>query len=449
MRKRKFYFKAVCIGILCMVGLSACEKENRDSEISVSNSLNSENTLVVYFAKENPFYQFALEEYQKTSKTEIDLHVFDTEEELAKQYAAEGMAASGADVVLCGNTSSLNIKSLASKGVCLDLTQYFNQDQQYQSQNYYEVVVDAGKIEGKQYVLPITYDLGFVVVREAVEDLCGNVVTDQTDCYTFYKDLLTCQEILHDSEEIRLGLCFPFGSAEENLLYAYHVSGLHLTDGSQITADKEKIQILCDFIKADQKEWKEKFDEMKNSGQKSALLTGYQLLNGNPAANVRRQEYAYEALFDITINYAFIPSESPGKFHATVRDFGFVSAKSDNQEQAYQLLRYIMDYNFYKLGVVYDTGVPINQNNFENQFQELCNITEVTMGNSSKQVLPMSEDFRKRLREQMTQIDSASLVSPDEEKIFAETMIDYINETADFEDCYQQMCSRLDIYLRE
>ena len=109
MRKRKFYFKAVCIGILCMVGLSACGKENRDSEISVSNSLNSENTLVVYFAKENPFYQFALEEYQKTSKTEIDLHVFDTEEELAKQYVADGMEASGADVVLCGNTSSLNI----------------------------------------------------------------------------------------------------------------------------------------------------------------------------------------------------------------------------------------------------------------------------------------------------------------------------------------------------
>ena len=422
MRKRKFYFKAVCIGMLCMMGLSACGKENKDSEMSVSNSSNSQNTLVIYFTKENPFYQSALEEYRKTNKIEIDLHVFDTEEELAKQYAAEGMAASGADVVLCGNTSSLNMKNLVLEGVCLDLTQYFNQDQQYQSQNYYEVVMDAGKFKGKQYVLPITYDLGFVVMREEVDGLCGNILTDQTDCYKFYKDLLTCQEILYDSEEIRLGLCFPLGSAEELLLYVYHVSGLHLMDGSEITADKEKVQILCDFIKAGQKEFKEKFEEMKNSGQKSALLTGYQLLNGNPAANLRRQEYAYEALFDTTINYVLIPSESMGKFHATVHDFGFVSAKSDNQEQAYQLLRYLMDYDFYNLGVVYDTGVPINKNNFESQFQKLCSITKVTMGNSSKQVSPMSEDFSKRLKEQMMQIDSASLISPDEEQIFAETM---------------------------
>lgn len=79
-----------------------------------------------------------------------------------------------------------------------------------------------------------------------------------------------------------------------------------------------------------------------------------------------------------------VPSELSGEFHATVRDFGFISTKSNHKEQAYQVLRYLMDYDFYKLGIVYEEGVPVNQNNFESQFQELCGMTKVTIGNKSK-----------------------------------------------------------------
>lgn len=436
--------KKILFGVICAVTLTACG--NKKNQVDLSSTEN--DAIVVYYSSQNPFYQAALESYQKKGNT-LDLHAFETDEELAKQYAAEGLSANGADVLLLGNTTSFDIKKLAEENTCLDLTEYMMQDTAYQLNNYFEIVVDAGKVEEKQYILPFTYDLGLTVVREAVDDMCGNILTDNTNCYEFYNKLLTCQQILYDSEEIRLGLCMFSNSVEEFLLYIYHTSGLNLTDGFQVTADKEHIQALCDFVKAGQTEFLEKYEEMKNAGRNSGMLVGYQFLYGNPAAIVRKQEFSYEASFEEAIHYYMFPEETAGGYHATIHDFGFVSAKSKCPEASYQLLRYLMDYDSYQLGIVYDTGVPIYRKNFESQFKKLSEITKITIGNQSKKVSAMSETHYQKLEEQMKQIVSARFLQPDVERIFAETMTDYVNGKSDFDTCYQQMCSRLELYLKE
>lgn len=454
MKKYKNRFQSLLTCLICFISLvtfSACGEASDSSSTSKSDG----DVLVVYYVKEHPFYQAALEEYQKNAQVSLELHAFETEEKLAKQYTAEGLAGGGADVVLLSDTSSLDAEKLMTEGICFDLTEYMEQDQNpeqdqnYEKENYFEVVVDAGKHEGKQYILPITFDMGFAVARNTVSELCGNILTDDTDCYEFYQELLACQQLLYDSEEIRLGLCFTSDSTEDFLLYAYHTSGLELTDGKTVSVNSEQLRQLCDFVKAGQEEFQAKNDEMKNSGSKSATLVGYQLLYGNPAAIIRQQEYGYEALFQEKINYFMFPEDTAGGYRATVRDFGLVDAKSDCPEEAYKLLRYLMDYNFYNLGVVYTAGTPVNRNIFESQFYNLSTITEVTMGKKTIPVSAMAEDLVAKIEKQMNQITSAGLKHPDMEQIFAETMVDYINGTADFDTCYQQMCSRLNLYLKE
>lgn len=446
MKKYKSCFKILLICIACMIILNAC---GGNSVSSTNTGEESGETIVVYYTKENPFYQTALETYQKRQHVSLELHAFDTDEELAKQYAAEGLSANGADVLLFGNTSSLDVEKLAEENVCLDLTQYIEQDESYKKENYFEVVVGAGKFEGKQYILPITFDLGFVLARDTVYDMCGNALTDDVDCYEFYKQLLVCQQLLYDSEEIRLGLCFTSDSAEEFLLYAFHTSGLELTDGNNVSVDSERVQALCDFVKAGQEEFQSKYGELKDSGSKSAMLVGYQLLYGNPAAIVRQQEFTYEAMFQEKIYYHMIPEETEGGYRATIRDFGFVNAKSNCPKAAYQLLKYLMDYDSYGLGVVYRAGTPVNRNIFKSQFQKLSDITKITMGSNSLKVSPMSEELFEKIEKQMEQITSADFLHPDMEQIFVETMVDYVNGIADFDSCYQQMCNRLTLYLKE
>ena len=143
------------------------------------------------------------------------------------------------------------------------------------------------------------------------------------------------------------------------------------------------------------------------------------------------------------------PEGTAEGYRATVRDFGLVDAKSDCPEEAYKLLKYLMDYDFYSLGVVYTAGTPVNRNVFDSQLQNLSTITEITMGKSTMTVSPMEEELVEKLERQMNQITSAGLPHPDTEQIFTETMADYINGTADFDSCYQQMCSRLNLYLKE
>ena len=342
MKKYKNMFKLMLICFISLVIFSACGKASD----SASSSKSDGDVLVVYYVKEHPFYQTALEEYQKKDQVSLELHAFETEEELAKQYTAEGLAGGGADVLLLSDTSSLDAEKLMTEGICFDLTEYLEQDQNYNKENYFEIVVDAGKQEGKQYILPITFDMGFAVTRNTVSELCGNILTDDTDCYGFYQELLACQQLLYDSEEIRLGLCFTSDSTEDFLLYAYHTSGLELTDGKTVSVNSEQLRQLCDFVKAGQEEFQAKYDEMKNSGSNSATLVGYQLLYGNPAAIIRQQEYAYEAMFQENINYFMFPEDTAGGYRATVRDFGLVDAKSDCPEEAYKLLNYLLDYYF-------------------------------------------------------------------------------------------------------
>ena len=438
-------FKLILICFISLVVFSACG----EASDSASPSKSDGDVLVVYYVKDHLFYQTALEEYQKKEQVSLELHAFETEEELAKQYTAEGLAGGGADVLLLSDTSSLDAEKLMTEGICFDLTEYLEQDQNYNKEDYFEIVVDAGKQEGKQYILPITFDMGFAVARNTVSELCGNILTDDTDCYEFYQELLACQQLLYDSEEIRLGLCFTSDSTEDFLLYAYHTSGLELTDGKTVSVNSEQLRQLCDFVKAGQEEFRAKNDEMKNSGSNSATLVGYQLLFGNPAAIIRQQEYAYEAMFQENINYFMFPEDTAGGYRATVRDFGLVDAKSDCPEEAYNLLKYLIDYDFYNLGVVYTAGTPVSRNIFESQFHNLSTITKVTMGKNAMPVSPMAEDLAAKIEKQINKITSAGLKHPDMEQIFAETMADYINGTADFDTCYQQLCSRLNLYLKE
>lgn len=448
MKRYKNMFQTVFICLVCLVTLCACGE--RSDSVSSSNPDNKgEDAVVVYYVKEHPFYQAALEAYQRTAQVSLELHAFDTEEELAQQYTAEGLSGGGADVVLLSDASSLDAEKLMSEGICFDLTEYLEQDQNYKKEDYFEIVVDAGKLEGKQYILPITFDMGFAVARNTVSELCGNILTDDVDCYGFYEELLACQQLLYDSEEIRLGLCFTSDSAEDFLLYAYHTSGLELTDGKTVSVNSEQLRQLCDFVKAGQEEFQSKYEEIKNSGSNSAILVGYQLLYGNPAAIVRQQEYAYEAMFQEKVDYFMLPEGTAEGYRATVRDFGLVDAKSDCPEEAYKLLKYLMDYDFYSLGVVYTAGTPVNRNVFDSQLQNLSTITKITMGKSTMTVSPMEEELVEKLEKQMNQITSAGLPHPDTEQIFTETMADYINGTADFDSCYQQMCSRLNLYLKE
>lgn len=445
MKKYKNMFKLIMICFISLVVFSACG----EASDSASPSKSDGDVLVVYYVKDHLFYQTALEEYQKKEQVSLELHAFETEEELAKQYTAEGLAGGGADVLLLSDTSSLDAEKLMTEGICFDLTEYLEQDQNYNKEDYFEIVVDAGKQEGKQYILPITFDMGFAVARNTVSELCGNILTDDTDCYEFYQELLACQQLLYDSEEIRLGLCFTSDSTEDFLLYAYHTSGLELTDGKTVSVNSEQLRQLCDFVKAGQEEFRAKYDEMKNSGSNSATLVGYQLLYGNPAAIIRQQEYAYEAMFQENINYFMFPEDTAGGYRATVRDFGLVDAKSDCPEEAYKLLKYLIDYDFYNLGIVYTAGTPVNRNIFESQFHNLSTITKVTLGKNAMPVSPMAEDLAAKIEEQINKITSAGLKHPDMEQIFAETMADYINGTADFDTCYQLMCSRLNLYLKE
>lgn len=61
-----------------------------------------------------------------------------------------------------------NINKVMSSGVLLDLTPYLEEDKSFQRENYQKAILQSGVYEGKQYVLPLCYQIPVLFLKENV-----------------------------------------------------------------------------------------------------------------------------------------------------------------------------------------------------------------------------------------------------------------------------------------
>ncbi len=435
--KKIFMIMISAFTLFLLIGCSSNEKDSSGSE------------LVVYCVQGNDFYDEALAGFKRVNQ-EISLEVvnFDTAEELSKKFAAEGLSKNGADVVLLSSDLEIDLQKLMQEEKCLDMTTFFSEQKIYESGKYVNKVLEAGRSDGTQYILPFTYDMGLVIGRTSVYDLSDTDFSLSTDFDSFTDILLDAQKDMYDSKDVRLGIDLSARTLEERLMYMYRISGLALTDGKVLTSDKEQVRILCDFVKAAHQEFEEKYGELANSGSNSAKLIGYVVAYGNPAAIIRKNEYAYELVAGETIEFDGICSLDDG-YHGTVRDCAFINAKSRNTEVAYKLLKYILDYDYNGLDVGYSLGGTVNKDNYLKQLDTIKTWEYAMSGGMKVPISAMSDAHYEEVQELLEQISGAYLINHETEAIFIETMAEYISDTKDFDSCYEQMKNRINIYLKE
>lgn len=188
------------------------------------------------------------EEDNKNSK--VNIVSFKTIEELETRMSSEIMSGEGPDLVFWSYfnyNSTLDMRRMAESGYFVDLNEYLDKDDSFNRADYYEPVLDCGKINGSQYSIPLWFSVPFVLANETAMDNSGLADKEKITM----KDFLSAVDsefdrLGEDGDKAGLGRV-QYAGILGHVLY----SGLVDIDfdNKTVTADKEKVHELIDFIR--------------------------------------------------------------------------------------------------------------------------------------------------------------------------------------------------------
>lgn len=135
---------------------------------------------------------------------------------------------------------------------------------------------------------------------------------------------------------------------------------------------------------------------------------------------------------------------------AQVVQYGAISAYTKNEDQAWKLLRYILDYtedmDFNKYDKTKLIYAPVNKEVYAAYVEELA--TEESSGGGQR-LSPLEEKWVQVLEEIPTRVNTAIIPNGAIANLVQECMDPYLNGTDSFDKCYEKLVKRLQTYLEE
>ncbi|XOK59235.1 ABC transporter substrate-binding protein [Paenibacillus elgii] len=195
---KKSWTNVVLSSILLTMPLSACSSNTKPAESNASPPAKDGKTIVsVSVLKKDRFLQEAERQFEEANPgIDIDIRAYmavpesegkvvinpgaqKTNEADLEKYRtsvnAELMSGKGADLIALEN---LPYAKYADKKLLANLDELIKQDSSFQASDYYTGVIDALKIEGKSYALPIHFKMNMTWGNSPLLDAKGIKIDD-------------------------------------------------------------------------------------------------------------------------------------------------------------------------------------------------------------------------------------------------------------------------------
>ena len=196
--------------------------------------------LTVYIAEEDALYNSTIVKYIKEyPEKDIDVVYFRTYEEMNEQLQAEIPNGEGPDVMLFNSFySDVDPYKLASGGTLLSLDE---QVSALSEEEYYSVILDAGKMNGHQYYVPLSWNI--LQVYSTQDKMAENGYDDN-----MYVTVPAEAEVVKDESELFLSTFQGFRSDRMNLFM--EIAGTKIFDPGtgEMTEQKEEIRKAAEFF---------------------------------------------------------------------------------------------------------------------------------------------------------------------------------------------------------
>ncbi|MBR5537764.1 MAG: extracellular solute-binding protein [Clostridia bacterium] len=406
--------------------------------------------LSVYLVQSDALYADAIACFQEQRPdTPLNVTAFHSYDAMIAALDEELPLGGGPDVVLYNSMECVvDGYQLAKSGAFLPLDNFVKE---LDPAIYPTALMDAGSLAGKQYFIPFSYNLIYAYTSERRMGEMGRSPSD--DLYGM---------ILGEAEALKE---VPDKVPTERYVYRpdpvnsfFDAAGIRFFDktSGEVAVDKAALEEICRFVKIF-------YDEAETTQR---LYAQYDQFNRNFEGAAQHFSFFTEdvSFLDMVRYYQSVFAEKvdspmialpyhklshPQEFCASIVCFGGVNANTKMPEQAYGLLKYILDYDissgWAENEAVSSYYAPVNLALFQKAVDKLCR----THGYGPVSVAPLSEENGARLKATAGKITDAVIPNGDLGLRLQEVLEPYFMGRSSFGDCYDTLFKELQHYLNE
>ena len=406
------------------------------------------NALSVYLVQSDALYADALSSFQEqVQDTPLKVTTFRSYGAIIDVLNEELLSGGGPDVVLYNSVEGLvDGYQLAKSGLFLPLDSFM---EALDPAIYPAALMNAGNLAGKQYFIPFSYNLIYAYTSEQrmgemgyspSDDLYGMMV-GESERFMDVPDRVTTARYIYRPD--------PVNSF-------FDAAGIRFFDktSGEVTMDKAALEEACRFVKVF-------YDEAEKA---AALYAQYDHFTRNFEGAAQHFSFFtedvsfldtvryYQSMFSKktgspVISMPYHKRNDPQALCASIVCFGGVNANTKMPEQAYGLLKYILDYdvsnNWSENEAVSAYYAPVNLVLFQKAVDKLC----CTHGHGPVVVAPLTEENGEHLKETAQRITDAVIPNATLGLRLQESLDPYFTGESSFEDCYDALLDQLQHYL--
>ena len=357
----------------------------------------------VITASEGNIFKQALEEYEEKTGIQIEIHYLD-EYGKDKRFMLQELYEDGEDMpdlVIASKHHTYDYYNMISQGLLLDLTPYIENDEARQDDDlYYQKVLDAGKIKGQQYIIPLTFNLNALITSEEYLQRIGMQLPEENVSYEDVIYLLnrSCEEMqqnhgieaIYDSSFINSGqyIMDILLSSAYSSYFGENVDSIRISE--KVLAQIN--ELMGKYIKQEYTNvygyetmsfsilrriggGKKMYVQNMMSGQDESIgifLTGGRGGGTNEYHNILTDAAYFNSVYqdrDTSMVMKGIPTyENDQAYSANVDTMMFSFADCQYPEAVYDLMCYLMDYP-----LMMEAGLSINREITEKQLEDVQN----------------------------------------------------------------------------
>ena len=378
----------------------------------------------------------------------VNAVAFESIEEMDRQILADLSSGQEPDIILFTDKTTVDTTKLALNDMLLDLSDMLAEDSTFDPEAYYPVL-DAGVIDGRQFLMPLRMRVMYMMTDE-------NKFSDTLGLTEDY----TLEELLEALTE-NAAQC----GAGQNAMYTMHSFDTYLYDLIRLTGTEvADVYSLRQSISQDtlleyalfadvaygqclSAAQQMKGDGVDNIGQ--VLIRNTAVLNNlSLPLNLRYYSDIYSKGLDEELRLLTYPNLTDREaLTVDIPLYAAVLKSTEDPYGAYAFVRLALDNGFSN----FNENLPVSRMGVESMLLTLGANTGkmVSVGTRTVMIDRMSAERQEECRALLERVTGGSISNGSLMTIFKDTMNPFVAREADFESCYQDFQSELELYLNE
>ena len=359
------------------------------------------------------------------------------------RISAEIMSGSGPDIII-GNYYGMNANKMMRSGAFADLNEFLEADPEFERSKYNGKILEAGQVEGKQYIMPLTYTIPLVLTTQELLDKAGFDISTAGNYNAFLEECLKYKQAnIPGAPELSL----------DYYMRPYLADAVDYDTGEvkiNTPENRETIRLNYEAVASlsDAEGYGSGGFYAQNISENKAVFAQATLPAG-------MYMISYRALKGIATPVMAAVRDAEGRLMAEIDEYAMINANSPNKENAYAFLKLLMSDENY-LSRSQQTTISISNDAMQSYLEGMVGkeekLADLLQGDTGKleTAAGLTQEEVDEYMSILAEIDGAYIQEKDVREAHTETIVPYYDgETADLDGCIQNFEDKLKIIASE